>query len=63
MLDKFAWWLCKKCILILDRHNDVMAFSFAKDNVTDFHVMAERFLPDKHLFGMTEEPYREDGEA
>lgn len=56
-MEKILWWIVKKCILVLDKNNTLLAHSFAKDNVTDYHIIVERFLPDKHCYGIRIEPY------
>ena len=57
MKNKILWWIVKKCILILDRDNTLLAYSFAKDEHTDYHIIVERFLVDRHTYGTLEEMY------
>ena len=59
MREKILWWIVKRCILTLDRDDTLMAYSFAKDEITDYHIIAERFYPDRHCYGTREEPYPE----
>lgn len=62
-MEKLLWRIVKICILWLDRDNTLLVYSFAKDEYTDYHIIAERFLADRHCFGTKEEPYRrESGE-
>lgn len=58
MLNKILWWIVKKCVCIIDRDNLLMVYSFAKDDVTDYHLVVERCLPDVHMYGTHTEHYR-----
>lgn len=42
MLDRIITWLIKRLILLWDRHNDKIAFSFGRDEHTDYAVLVER---------------------
>ena len=57
MLDKIIIWLIKRLILAWDRHNDKMAFSFAKDERTDYSVLVERFHDTYYTVGTAMYPY------
>jgi len=61
-MEKLLWRIVKTCILWLDRDNTLLAYSFSKDEHTDYHIIAERFFVDRHCFGTTEETYWEEGE-
>lgn len=56
-MEKLLWRIVKICILWLDRDNTLLVYSFAKDERTDYHIIAERFLADRHCFGTKEELY------
>ena len=51
MKNKFLWWIVKICIFTIDKDDSLLVHSFAKDETTEYHVMAERCYPDKHCFG------------
>lgn len=57
MIERFVKWVLKKCVLFLDRDSTLMAFSFGRDEITDYHVIVERCFPDRHLIGTREEQY------
>ena len=56
-MKKFLWWLIKKLMFLVDHDNTLLAYSFAKDSTTDYHVIAERFYLDRHVYGVKEEYY------
>lgn len=60
MFEKLAKCILKKCVLYLDRDNTLLVYSFGRDERTDYHVMSERFLSDRHDFGTRSEPYRKE---
>ena len=47
MLDRIITWLIKRLVLLWDRHNDKIAFSFGRDERTDYSVIVERFYDDR----------------
>lgn len=51
MLDKIVLWLIKRLVLLWDRHDDKLAFSFGKDEHTDYSVLVERFYDDHCTIG------------
>lgn len=57
MLDKIITWLIKKLVLLWDRHNDKIAFSFARDERTDYSVLVERFYDDCYTIGTAKFPW------
>lgn len=56
-MRKVLLWIVKKCIIALDSDGSWLAYSFSKDEVTEYHIIVERFLPDRHCFGTRVEPY------
>lgn len=56
MFDKIVLWLIKRLILLWDRHNDQLAFSFGKDEHTDYSVLVERFYDDHYTIGTATYP-------
>ena len=64
MLDKIITWLIKRLVMLWDRHNDKMAFSFGRDERTDYSVIVERFYYDYYIIGTVMYPYpKEEGET
>lgn len=59
--DRFARWLIRKSVQWHDRLNEraFMAYSWALDDVTDYHVIAERSYQDCHVYGSKVEYYDE----
>ena len=62
--ERFLWCIVKRCVQRIDKMNcgAFMAFSWAVDDVTDYHVIAERSLENCHVFGTRVDYYDEDGE-
>lgn len=58
MKDKLLWWIVKICIFAIDKDDSLLVHSFAKDEITEYHVMAERCYPDKHCFGTRVDYYK-----
>ena len=61
--DKFLKWIIRKAV---QKHDDLnygafMAYSWGRDEVTDYHVTAERSYNDIHVFGTRVEHFV-DGE-
>lgn len=56
-MEKIIWWIIKKLIFIVDRDDTLLVHSFGKDEITDYHVIAERCYPDRHCYGVSEEKY------
>lgn len=56
----FLWWLIKKLIFLVDCDNTLLTYSFVRDKTTDYHVIAERFYPDRHVYGVKEEYYEKE---
>jgi nucleoside-specific outer membrane channel protein Tsx len=51
--DKVLKWIIRKAI---QKHDDLsyggfMAYSWGRDEVTDYHVTAERSYKDVHIYG------------
>jgi len=59
MLDKIIKWLLKKLILLWDRHDDMLVFSFGRDERTDYSVVVERYYDDFYTVGTAMYPYPE----
>ena len=57
MLDRIITWLIKRLILLWDRHNDKIAFSFGRDERTDYSVLVERYYDDYYTVGTAMYPY------
>lgn len=55
MYKKIIKWGIRKLVFLLDRDDSLLVYSFWKDEVTDYHIFAERFYEDKHMFGVKEE--------
>lgn len=51
MLDNVITWLMKRLILLWDRHNDKLAFSFGRDERTDYSVIVQRYHDDFYTVG------------
>lgn len=51
MIDKIILWILKHMILLWDRHGDKLAYSFGKDERTDYSVIVERFYDDYYTVG------------
>lgn len=56
-MEKLIWWIIKKLIFMVDRDDTLLVHSFAKDEITDYHIIAERSYPDRHCYGVSEEKY------
>lgn len=63
MLDKIITWLIKRLVLLWDRHNDKMAFSFERDEHTGYGVIVERFYDDHYTIGTAMYPYNKREES
>ena len=63
MLDIVITWLMKRLILLWDRHNDKLAFSFGRDERTDYSVLVERFYDDYYTVGTAMYPYNNGEES
>lgn len=59
MLDKIIKWLLKKLILLWDRHDDMLAFSFGRDERTEYSVIVQRYYDDFYTVGTARYPYPE----
>lgn len=51
--DEFLKWMIRKAV---QKHDDLnsqafMAYSWGRDEVTDYVVIAERSYPDLHVYG------------
>ena len=57
--DKVAKWLIRKSVQWHDNLNEkaFMAYSWALDKVTDYHVIAERSYQNCHVYGTKVEYY------
>ena len=49
--------MVKRFLFLADRDNTLLTYTFVKDDKTEYHVIAERFYPDRHSFGVIEETY------
>lgn len=56
-MKKFFWWMVKRFLFLANRDNTLLTYTFVKDDKTEYHVIAERFYPDRHSFGVIEETY------
>lgn len=63
--ERFLWSIVKRCVQRIDKMNcgAFLAFSWAIDNETDYHVIAERCLPTCHVYGTRVHYYNEDAEV
>lgn len=57
--DVFLKWIIRKAV---QKHDDLnygafMAYSWGRDEVTDYHVTAERSYKDIHVFGTRVEQF------
>lgn len=54
-------WVIRKAVRRMDvvKGFSFMAYSWGADDVTDYHVLAERWLPDGHIYGTRWERYEE----
>ena len=59
MIRRILWWIVKKCILYLDKDNTLQAYTFPKDEITDYHILVERCLDDVWMFGTRVTTYEE----
>ena len=57
--DRFAKWIIRKAVQWHDRLNykAFMAYSWALDEITDYHVLAERSYQNCHVYGTKVEYY------
>ncbi len=51
--EHFMWSIVKRCVQRIDKMNcgAFLAFSWVIDDVTDYHVVAERHLDNCHVYG------------
>ena len=51
--ERFLWIIVKRCVQRIDQMNcgAFLAFSWGIDDVTDYHVIAERHLENCHVYG------------
>jgi len=57
MADRIITWFIKRLVLLWDRRNDKIAFSFGRDERTDYSVIVERFSDDYYTVGTAMYPY------
>lgn len=59
--ERFLWIIVKRCVQRIDRMNcgAFLAFSWGIDDVTDYHVIAERSYDWGHVYGTRVERYGE----
>ena len=59
--ERFLWRIVKNCVQRIDKMNcgAFMAFSWGVDEITDYHVIAERSLENCHVYGTRVEYYGE----
>ena len=62
MFDRIITWLIKRLVLLWDRHNDKIAFSFGRDERTDYSILVERFYDDYYIVGTARYPYPNCGD-
>ena len=63
--ERFLWRIVKSCVQRIDKMNcgAFLAFSWGVDEVTDYHVIAERSLENCHVYGTRVEYYeKQEGE-
>lgn len=63
MADRIITWLIKRLVLLWDRHNDKIAFSFVRDERTDYCVLVERFYDTYYTVGTAMYPYNKREES
>lgn len=56
-MDKIIQWLLRHLILLWDRHGDKLAYSFGKDERTEYQVIVQRFYDDYYTVGTSMYPY------
>lgn len=63
-MEKIVKWLIKRLVFLWDRNRDKLAFSFARDDHTDYSVLVERFYDDYYTVGTAMYPINKtkDGE-
>lgn len=64
--ERFLWSIVKRCVQRIDKMNcgAFMAFSWGVDEITDYHVIAERSLENCHVYGTRVEYYgKQDDEG
>lgn len=61
MFDKIIKWLIKRLVFLWDRRNDKMAYSFGRDERTDYSVIVERFYDTYFTVGTAMYPYPNSG--
>ena len=51
--ERFLWRIIKRCVQRIDKIScgAFMAFSWGVDEVTNYHVIAERSLSNCHMYG------------
>lgn len=61
---RLLYWVIRKAVRRMDvvQGFSFMAYSWGVDDVTDYHVLAERSLPDVHIYGTRWERYEEVNE-
>ena len=61
---KILHWIIRKAVRRLDIVHGFafMAYSWGVDEVTDYHVIAERSYPDMHIYGTKWERYEDNNE-
>ena len=57
--DKFLKWIIREAV---EKHDDLskrafLAYTWGRDEVTDYHVLAERSYPDTHIYGTKVDHY------
>lgn len=57
MIDKIIVWLIKKLVFFWDRHGDMAALVFGKDERTDYSVLVSRYYDDYWTHGTAMFPY------
>ena len=57
MFDRIIIWFIKKLILLWDRHDDNLAYSFERDERTGYNIIVERYYDDYFTYGTAVYPY------
>ena len=57
MINKLIKWLIKRLVIILDRNDDLLCYSFSGGERKDYSVSVERFYDDYYTVGTAMYPY------
>lgn len=56
-MDKIIRWALRHMILLWDRHDDQLVYSFGKDERTEYQVIVQRFYDNYYTVGTAMYPY------